>query len=170
MLPPGNPNDFFRRTKSATVSAARNLIGLHLIRSPAAGTGWRSTRTIQSPFLAGSSRDRNQVGAISVRAEADKITHRALRTFHAMTNPPRHNMPTSGEKVSKLQRESRTKTDLALFAMDVFGPLPWPAILVRKRLDFRKLCTIIRVFVARRGMHAGLASLFTGKTVARSAI
>ena len=92
MLPSGNPNNFFRWTKSAIVSAAGNLVRLHLIPSPAARTGWRSTRTIQSPFLAGSSRNRNQVGAIPVGAEADKIAHRALRTFHAMSNPPRHNM------------------------------------------------------------------------------
>src|SRR5215831_2640869 len=92
MLPAGKANNFFRRTESAIVSAAGNLVGLHLIRSPAAGTGRRSTRTIQSPFLTGSFRDRNQVRAIPVRAEPDKIAHRALRTFHAMTNPPRHNM------------------------------------------------------------------------------
>ena len=71
--------------------AAGNLVGLHLIGSPAAGTGRRSTGTVQSPFLVGSSRDRKQVRAILVRTEADKITQRALRTFHAMTDAPAHN-------------------------------------------------------------------------------
>ena len=121
MHPPPDSHNLPRRAKAEQVSAAGNLVGLHLVGPPAAGPGRGGARTIQGPLLVFPHCERNQIGPVRIWTEADKVARRTLGTLHAMTHTPSHDIPTAVQKVAKLDYESRTETDLDAVLLDVFG-------------------------------------------------
>lgn len=110
--PPAQPDDLLRRTKAAPVSAARYLVGFHLVGPPAAGTGRCAARTVQNPLLRCPCHQRHKIRPIRVRTEAYQVARPALRTFHAMTDTPSHHRPTIIPKVANLRPQRRTETDV----------------------------------------------------------
>jgi hypothetical protein len=87
---PGYQHDFLWWPVTAIVSLIGDGVSLQLVPPPLTGDWRPATGTVESPFIRKPGNQRQQVGAVSIRAASGQISSAAFRTLNAMASTGCH--------------------------------------------------------------------------------